>query len=400
MAALTTSTLSFGSREALIVPLTTVFTRPASCSPAPEIIPQASTDGPDSPCYPPQWHSVDWKEGFYSPGLCPEGFSIGCSAWGSEWKTQAEEGWYDVHAVRTDETAYICVPGGFTCTGYGQASKIIRGRRTVFGAAMEIRWREQDIFLLETHPLTPGLRPTPTDTATGKDITPSLSSVSSHASTKGGVSVTQITPAGSAADPPRETGTPDTSTTNGRTSTGLSKNARIGIGIGVGCGILALLLLSLLVWYIYRHRRSPNQPLPELEASTRTVGPSKPEESQLSSDVAPKLSVPDFKISHKLLLPPILPLSSASLGSEPVTSWQKFTSDTSPAPEINQRSSGRADSMTLGASGARSSRELIELKMRQSEIQSKKRALMELAKLEAEEEMIQKRLDSLEVNSV
>lgn len=55
-------------------PLTTVWTGPSGCS---TII---RTNGPDE-CHPPEFTDL-WSSGhgYYSPGICPESYSIGCTA--------------------------------------------------------------------------------------------------------------------------------------------------------------------------------------------------------------------------------------------------------------------------------------------------------------------------------
>ncbi|KAB5549663.1 hypothetical protein GE09DRAFT_1127265 [Coniochaeta sp. 2T2.1] len=84
-------------RNGLVRPLTTVFTQPSSGCASP--IPETDVGGPSTYCAPPDFAQV-WPFGFYSPGVCPSGYMIGCSYsnnMGAPW------------TITPGETAALCV---------------------------------------------------------------------------------------------------------------------------------------------------------------------------------------------------------------------------------------------------------------------------------------------------
>ncbi|KAI1372533.1 hypothetical protein F4677DRAFT_264880 [Hypoxylon crocopeplum] len=155
---------AFGDR---LSELTTVFTPPCSVTwlltttKVPSQYPAFPTTGPAS-CDPPLWTDYLSQKGFayYSPAICPSGFSAGCTAG----PRRSGEGF---PAITADETAVYCVPSGFTCTsdttdfrggvwGFLRTSSA-NGASVTVGPAIQIRWREDDLSKLATDPLTPGL---------------------------------------------------------------------------------------------------------------------------------------------------------------------------------------------------------------------------------------------------
>jgi len=90
----TASTLGNG---AVVLPLTTIFTPPAGCPPYYDW--DIATD---SQCQPPDFApTLQTGGGYYSPGVCPSGYTIGCTAAGTELN-----GW----SIFPGETAALCVP--------------------------------------------------------------------------------------------------------------------------------------------------------------------------------------------------------------------------------------------------------------------------------------------------
>lgn len=81
----------------LIVPLTTIWTPP--CGPFVTFVnlnlPEATT------CVPPQYESVWYSYGYYSPAICPSGYSSGCTP-----NNLVNYG----GTLKAGETAAICVP--------------------------------------------------------------------------------------------------------------------------------------------------------------------------------------------------------------------------------------------------------------------------------------------------
>ncbi|KAK0636802.1 hypothetical protein B0T17DRAFT_90270 [Bombardia bombarda] len=148
--------------------LTTIFTPPCPTSwiltttKLPSQYPPFPTTGPSS-CDPPSWDKNIEGKGFqfYSPAICPQGFSVGQNCGLTTTKTS--EGF---PAVAPGETVVYCVPSGLTCTTdvtdfrggvWGFSRDEERDGATVtVGPALQIRWVDSDLSRLETHPLTPG----------------------------------------------------------------------------------------------------------------------------------------------------------------------------------------------------------------------------------------------------
>lgn len=78
------------------VPLTTVFTPPVGCR-----LPLQNLGS--TACWPEPYYEVWYAGGFFSPGLCPSDYTVGCTAGKS---TQILNG----VVVKASETAAICVP--------------------------------------------------------------------------------------------------------------------------------------------------------------------------------------------------------------------------------------------------------------------------------------------------
>jgi len=150
--------------------LTSVFTPPCPTSwlltttRAPSQYPPFPTTGPPS-CDPPSWRTNIARAGFhyYSPAICPAGFVVGPNCGIA--KVRTDEGF---PAIEPGETAAYCVPIGLTCTtdltdfrggvwGFARAAAT-PGALVTVGPAIQIRWVEADLTMLETHPLTPGLK--------------------------------------------------------------------------------------------------------------------------------------------------------------------------------------------------------------------------------------------------
>ncbi|KAK7740296.1 hypothetical protein SLS63_001498 [Diaporthe eres] len=150
-----------------LAPLTTIFTPPCpiswllTSSKNPSQFPPFPTTGPAS-CDPPSWAANIADKGFqyYSPAICPSGFEVGPGC--QITKTRTAEGF---PAIEPEETAAYCVPSGFTCTtdttdfrgGVWGATKEAGPPLFTVGPALQIRFQESDLSILETHPLTPGL---------------------------------------------------------------------------------------------------------------------------------------------------------------------------------------------------------------------------------------------------
>ena len=147
--------------------ITAVFTPPCPTTwlitgtRLPSQLPMFPRSGPAS-CDPPAWSRNLEGGGFqyYSPAICPQGFAVGPSC--GLTKARTTEGFPSV--VPGENVAY-CVPIGMSCTtdmtdfrggvwGFATAPNAA----VTVGPAMQIRWRDADLEILETHPLSPGLR--------------------------------------------------------------------------------------------------------------------------------------------------------------------------------------------------------------------------------------------------
>ncbi|KAK0651050.1 hypothetical protein B0T16DRAFT_72595 [Cercophora newfieldiana] len=169
--------------------------------------------GPTS-CFPPNW-SAYWggDVGYYSPAICPSGFTPGCSKYASSG--------YQGPATVSGETAWLCVVSGYSCAPDSYTSYATAGIST--RAMVQIRWKSSDLSILETHPLMPGRKFVDTPTEPIPPPTPTTPS-----------------PLPTSPVPVEDSGS------------GMSTAAKAGIGAGVGAA--ALLLCIAVIIFIRRHR--------------------------------------------------------------------------------------------------------------------------------------------------
>ncbi|KAH8660174.1 hypothetical protein BX600DRAFT_513802 [Xylariales sp. PMI_506] len=100
---------------------------------------------PSIACYPWGWEEYWYsKEGYYSPGICPQGFTSGCQPWST----------VQGPPIEPTETAIQCVLSGYSCDPADPSRAVSSGS---FYPMIQVRWASADLPLLETHPLTPGL---------------------------------------------------------------------------------------------------------------------------------------------------------------------------------------------------------------------------------------------------
>ncbi len=85
-----------------VVPLTTVWAPPAGCPSvvSSQSISQIDTTSIDQRCAPPDYENVWWRYGYYSPGVCFSGDTIGCTGSGT----------LNTVAIKATETAALCFP--------------------------------------------------------------------------------------------------------------------------------------------------------------------------------------------------------------------------------------------------------------------------------------------------
>ncbi|KAK8074899.1 hypothetical protein PG997_009562 [Apiospora hydei] len=175
-------------------PLTTIFTTPDFCAPG-RWSATATPALSSSICMPPEFNRYyDYKYGFYSPGICPMGYTEGC-AFPKTLAGRTNGTPFFGGTLMAGETARICCPTGYTCytgsdedktysqciatagpttfLGYNYRSNTYLTTVTdALAYAIQVRWQSSDLPSLETDPTVPGSKyngpmPTATDDATG-----------------------------------------------------------------------------------------------------------------------------------------------------------------------------------------------------------------------------------------
>ncbi|TDZ13680.1 hypothetical protein Cob_v013158 [Colletotrichum orbiculare MAFF 240422] len=232
-------------------PLTTVFTTPDFCNSlywTDTITPPLSS----IVCMPTSWKQVyEYSWGFYSPGICPSGYTEGC-AFPTTRASRSNGNVYLGGPVIEGETARLCCPTGHTCysgsdwpyskclstvptTSYfNSMNEPTSALATVF--AVQVRWQASDLSNLETDPTVPGA------TYTGPRSTSGASATVSG--TDGGGSGAGFATA-------TATATPEGSGGGG----GISVAATVGIAVGAVVGTLVLALVAFMIWWRRRRRR-------------------------------------------------------------------------------------------------------------------------------------------------
>ncbi|KAI1472143.1 uncharacterized protein F4812DRAFT_407630 [Daldinia caldariorum] len=207
-----------------VAALTTIWTPSDGCFP---VSTRPTTDidvfwTSNPKCAPPGYASY-FETYYYSPAVCPSGFTVGCSRYDD----------FQGPSVEPTETAVLCVMSGYSCTPEGWNYYATNTDLDYAQVMIQIRWASSDLSILETHPLTPGLI-LATATSDGVGDVPGARTSSSTAVTH-------------------------TSTNPNSNWKGLSSGARAGIGVGVG--LLGLLGLGLAIFFIltYRKKRTNNQ---------------------------------------------------------------------------------------------------------------------------------------------
>lgn len=195
-----------------------------------------------------------YKYGFYSPGICPMGYTEGCAFPKTLARTINGTPFFG-GTLMAGETARICCPTGYTCyTGSNEEKTysqcIATGRRTTFlgynygsntylttvtdamAYAIQVRWQSSDLPSLETDPTVPGSTFNgPMPTATG-DATGGLSAAQAGSSSVMG----SAGETGAAAGPGND----------GRT--GVPTGVIIAVGVAVPLISLALGFLAFFLW--------------------------------------------------------------------------------------------------------------------------------------------------------
>ncbi|KAK8054987.1 hypothetical protein PG993_000214 [Apiospora rasikravindrae] len=156
-------------------PLTTVFHTPEFC--ATDRWTDIGTPALSSSiCMPPNFMQYFGnKAGMYSPAICPDGYTDGCTFPTALPSVEDGTPLYG-GPLLAGETARLCCPTGYTCyTGpqtapempYSRCISAARSSRTYVEShvthttrnmvyAIQVRWQESDLSILETDPTVPG----------------------------------------------------------------------------------------------------------------------------------------------------------------------------------------------------------------------------------------------------
>ncbi|KAI1800235.1 hypothetical protein F4811DRAFT_540150 [Daldinia bambusicola] len=207
-----------------VAALTTVWTPPGGCFPV-STSPTRDIDvfwTSNPKCAPPGYASY-FETYYYSPAICPSGFTVGCSRYDD----------FQGPSVEPTETAVLCVMSDYLCTPEGWNYYATNTDLNYAQVMIQIRWASSDLSILETHPLTPGLFLATATSDSVRDV-PGTRTSSSTAATYSSTS-------------------PDSDLK------GLSGGTRAGIGVGVG--LFGLLGLGLAIFFIltYRKKRTNKQ---------------------------------------------------------------------------------------------------------------------------------------------
>lgn len=216
---------------------------------------------------PPKFHSLyAYKYAFYSPGICPSGFSEGCAFPTSLATRSLGTDMYGGPLI-PGESARVCCPTGYQCYTSGSLSESFWsncistepltthwqwdwGKGTdvmttteALAYAIQVRWQASDLSILATDPTVPGSTfdgPTPTATAA-------------------------VTTATGAAGGHEDGG-----------SRGISTGALTAIAIAVPVGLLAFGIVAFLLWrrnYRKKHARKDASTMEE-KPDNSNMGPS------------------------------------------------------------------------------------------------------------------------------
>ncbi|KAL0936099.1 uncharacterized protein CTRU02_208314 [Colletotrichum truncatum] len=264
-------------------PLTTVFTTPDFCKSGywtDTITPPLSS----IVCMPTSWKQVyDYQWGFYSPGICPMGYTEGCAF--PTASAYSKDGMVRLGgSVIPNETPRICCPTGHTCyTGtdwaYSKCQSTIPTRSfydinnkptsdlaTVY--AVQVRWQASDLSNLETDPTVPGATYSgPRSTATNSGVASASASATAAGSGSGTAGAGATTSVASTATPEGSTG--------GGTSGGggISVGTTIAIAVGSVAGTLALALIGFVIFWRRRKGRERRNSNSDTKSDTSLAPP-------------------------------------------------------------------------------------------------------------------------------
>ncbi|XWX01573.1 hypothetical protein V2A60_009601 [Cordyceps javanica] len=204
-------------------------------------------------CGPPNFDEYWWSTvGYYSPAICPRGYTAGCFRWNSD----------QGPPVEPTETAVQCVPRGYRCKA-DDISVAFSGAATA--PMIQIRWASTDLSTFATHPLYPGANPTNTEEDYLMQRTRGAK-LKGRAQSSGYYTSTYPYDSGGGDPPSSSTSRPGSGSSSsnhdrgGAGGGGLSTGAKVGIGVGVSLSaILGFTVLGLIIWYVRRSSKRAQQ---------------------------------------------------------------------------------------------------------------------------------------------
>ncbi|KAK8033947.1 hypothetical protein PG991_003345 [Apiospora marii] len=338
-------------------PLTTVFTAPLSCSQSAlfmyddfdcagsttSILRGPVDTDPTAHCFPPSVNATaaaGRPGAYYSPGICPQGYTAACTSINRQASPEPETGlsyrcsvgsewsWGLCYAALGGATATLTDLKTVKCGSSMAATQDFRWDGVAQAKSIQVRFRRQDVGLFNT---TRQAQPTTS---------------SSRATTMAGAATV------------RETGSADPN--NQEAASHPASSTTIAI-IGVTCGAIALLIMAIAAWLFIRTRTiskrlgKSQQELASLQAQRGLPKPGNGggDEDRLLSPTA--VSPQDtFHASWQILRPPqeapIIPMTpsrhaattaQAQQPASELMSEKKFEMDAAPAAELPRRSSDR-----------------------------------------------------------
>ncbi|KAF0319870.1 cg16707-like protein [Colletotrichum asianum] len=241
-------------------PLTTVFTTPDFCA----SLYWTNTETPPLSsivCMPTSWkQAFDYSWGYYSPGICPMGYTEGC-AFPTSLALSKDGNVRLGGSVVSGETARLCCPTGHTCyTGtdypYSKCLSTVpttsyydlnnqQTSRLALVYAVQVRWRASDLSILETDPTVPGATYTGPRSTGG--VSGATASATGTAESGSGGSIATAT----------ATTTAEGSNTgdSGDGGGGISVGTTIAIAVGSVAGTLAIALVAFMLCWRRRKRK-------------------------------------------------------------------------------------------------------------------------------------------------
>ncbi|KAI0105358.1 hypothetical protein F4776DRAFT_657872 [Hypoxylon sp. NC0597] len=346
-----------------VAALTTVWTASEGCFP---VSTRSTTDidmfwSSYTDCAPPGYASY-FETYYYSPAICPSGYTVGCSRYGD----------FQGPPVEPTETAMLCVMSGYFCTPDEWNYYATNTDLSYAQVMIQIRWAESDLSTLETHPLTPGL------TIAAKTSGSVVDATETGPAT--GATVTVLSNPGSSQD-------------------GLPVSAQVGIGVGVG--LFGLLAIGLMVFFILRYRKrrangqGPSQP-PSIQQSPPGHIPVQqypyglgPGQQGEPSQGYPQSIYPGYTAQ---VIPPQPGPGGGFPSSSPASRYPSME-----APAVVEMPGNQANTRSVASiDNPQAQQEMAYLMAEQTKLEARRTRLMELAELDDEEQRIQTRMQQLQ----